>query len=72
MEGGPDPYDVLPDAGSFAAWRAAEFANRAATHKSAVPDWIVDVFKRIALIDLDWAVRCLDLPPRPGIDWRAI
>jgi hypothetical protein len=72
MEGGPDPYDVLPDAGSFAAWRAGEFANRAVNHDSSVPEWLIDVFKRMVLIDLDWAARCLELPKRSGVDWRAI
>ena len=72
LEGGPDPFHVAPDAGPFAAWRAGDVLNRAAGRYGAAPPWLVKVFKRLAVINLDWAVQSLDLPPRRGVDWRTI
>ena len=72
LEGGPDPYDIVPDAGAFAAWRAGDLLNRAAGRSGPAPPWLVKVFKRLAVINLDWAAQCLDLRGHAGADWRAI
>jgi hypothetical protein len=72
LEGGPDPYDVMPDAGSFAAWRAGELAQRARTDVATAPRWLIDVFKRLAIIGLQWAARSLCLPRWDGPDWRDV
>jgi aminoglycoside phosphotransferase (APT) family kinase protein len=72
LEGGPDPFTLLPDAAGFAAWRAGELVRRAAGAYGPAPSWLVKVFKRMAVIDLDWAARCLDLPPRHGVRWTEI
>ncbi|WP_344154169.1 phosphotransferase [Kribbella yunnanensis] len=69
LEGGPDPQDVLPDAAPFAAWRAGEMVNRAA---EPAPSWLVNVFKRLALINLHWVSAARGLPVADLRDWRSI
>lgn len=61
IEDGPDPYDIMPEAGSFAAWRAAQLADRALNETSS-PKWLLAVFQRMARDHLRWAARCLELP----------
>jgi len=71
LEGGPDPFDVLPGGGDWAALIAGRTARRAARDQD-VPPWLRKVLRRIAAICLDWAARALDLPPRGGPSWQAI
>lgn len=71
LEGGPDPFDVLPGGGSWAAHIAGRSAWRACCDATA-PPWLRRVLRKITAICLDWAARSLDLPPRVGVDWRAI
>ena len=72
LEGGPDAYEVMPDGGSFAAWRGAELARRALDETSTAPRWLIRVFRRTAIINLRWATKCLDLPAWDGPDWQEI
>ena len=65
LEGGSAPYDVLPDAAPWASAGAATLARRAA-NDTAAPDWLRRVFRRLARINLDWAIASLELPPRDG------
>ena len=65
LEGGPAPYDVLPDAAPWAAAGAANLAGRAA-NDAAAPEWLRRVFRRLARINLDWAIASLGLPPCDG------
>jgi hypothetical protein len=62
IEDGPDPYTHMPDATGFAAWRAAQLANRA-LHEHSSPRWLLAVFARMARAHLAWAAKCLELPP---------
>jgi hypothetical protein len=71
LEGGPDPFDVMPDGGLFAAHQSGFLAWRA-LHPSEAPNWLVKVFLRMALIQMRWAAQALDLPPWTGLDWREI
>lgn len=71
LEGGPDPFDVMPDGGLFAAHQSGFLAWRA-LHPSGAPNWLVRVFLRLAVIQMRWAAQALDLPPWTGIDWREI
>ncbi len=69
LEGGPDPREVLPEAAPFAAWRAGEMINRAA---DPAPSWLVDVFRKLALINLHWASPSLGLPVAHLHSWQSI
>jgi aminoglycoside phosphotransferase (APT) family kinase protein len=71
LEGGPDPFEVLPGGGTWAAYYAGRTARRAYRDKGA-PPWLRRVLRQIAAICLAWASRSLDLPRWSGIDWRAI
>ncbi|MFI6679900.1 phosphotransferase [Kribbella sp. NPDC050470] len=71
LEGGPDPFDVLPEGGPWAAHIAGQCARRAA-HETQAPQWLRRVFQRIAVICLSWASRSLDLPPWTGARWSEI
>jgi hypothetical protein len=69
IEDGPDPYAIMPGTtgssawvGGFAAWRAAQLARRA-LHETSAPKWLLGVFERLARDHLQWAAKCLDLPP---------
>lgn len=71
LEGGPDPFDVLPEGGPWAAHMAGWYVRRAA-HETQAPQWLRTVFQRIAVICLSWASRSLDLPPWTGARWSEI
>jgi aminoglycoside phosphotransferase (APT) family kinase protein len=71
LEGGPDPFDVLPDGGSWAAYHAGLCARRAYRETTA-PEWLRKVLARIAAICLGWAARSRDLPRWTGVHWSAI
>ena len=65
LEGGPIPYDVMPNGGSHAASSCANLIRRLdADH--AMPGWLKDVFKRLIAIELEWAASCLGLPKPDG------
>ena len=70
LEGGPAPEAVFPDG---AGWGAAQGANLAlrAMNDAAAPRWLGRVFRRMAAINLDWAIAGLGLPPRDGPPWEA-
>lgn len=61
----------MPDAGAFAAWQAGGLSRRAIEDETS-PEWLVEVFERMAVVHLRWAAKCLDLPPWEGRDWRDI
>jgi aminoglycoside phosphotransferase (APT) family kinase protein len=71
LEGGPEPFEVLPGGGSWAAYLAGRAASRACRDTEA-PEWLRRVLRRIAAICLDWAAHSLDLPRWTGVPWRAI
>ena len=77
LEGGPDPYTILPNAGSWAAYHAGRSAWRASAHVigsrgQADPDWLHTIVQRISTICLTWAAQSLNLAPHDGRDWREI
>jgi hypothetical protein len=61
LEGGPAPYDVMPNGGGFAATSCAKLVRRLA-NDDGMPGWLKDVFRRLIAIELEWAARCLGLP----------
>jgi aminoglycoside phosphotransferase (APT) family kinase protein len=71
LEGGPDPFDILPEGGAWAAYHAGRSARRAYRETKA-PDWFRIVLKRISTICLTWAARSLDLPRWNGLHWSEI
>ncbi len=71
LEGGPDPFDVMPEGGAWAAYLAGLSARRAYREREA-PPWFRKVLQRIAVICLSWAARSLALPTWSGSDWRQI
>jgi hypothetical protein len=72
LEGGPDPFDVMPDGGALAAWLGARAARRALGEAGRAPTWLIRVMKRIAIIDLQWATRSLGLPAWDGPSWQDV
>ncbi len=78
LEGGPDPFEVMPEGGSWAAYHAGRSARRACVPSAGLasttqaPQWFRKVLLRIAAICLAWAARALDLPPWTGVHWREI
>ena len=71
LEGGPDPQQVMPEAGDWAAYRSGGFALRAIKDTEA-PDWLRRVFYRLVVITLQWAASSLKLPAWDGKEWRSI
>jgi len=65
LEGGPAPYEIMPNGGSHAASGCAGLVRRLATDHG-MPEWLKDVFKRLIAIDLEWAASCLALPKPEG------
>ncbi|HLI67001.1 MAG TPA: phosphotransferase [Caulobacteraceae bacterium] len=64
LEGGPAPASVMPHGGPWAAQQSAELALRAADETRGAPPWLLRVFRRLARINLDWAIEDLGLPAR--------
>jgi hypothetical protein len=64
LEGGPAPQGILPDGGPWAAAECAELALRA-RDDIAAPAWLARVLRRLAWINLDWAVK-EPMPVRAG------
>ena len=71
LEGGPDPFEVMPDGGAYAVHHAGILVWMA-LHRPDTPPWLARVFRRAAIINLRWAARSLDLPPWTGIDWTEV
>ena len=71
LEGGPDPYKILPEGGDWAAYRSGQFALRA-TKEIHAPAWLIKVFQRLVIITSKWAASSLKLPTWDGKDWREI
>lgn len=60
LEGGPSPFEIMPDAATQAAALCATHIRRLSRDKS-MPSWLTDVFRKLIAIELAWAARCLDL-----------
>lgn len=63
LEGGPDPWDLVPDSQGFAALLAGYFASRAGLPPPAAAPRVREFQRRQAEIALPWAARELGLPP---------
>jgi hypothetical protein len=72
LEGGPDPFDVMPDGGALAAWLGGRAARRALGETGRAPAWLIRVLKRMAIIDLEWATKGLGLPAWDGPSWHDV
>jgi hypothetical protein len=71
LEGGPVPYQVMPDGGGEAAFGSSELIRRILAETS-MPEWLNKVFKKLISIELEWAASCLRLEKPDGIPWQAI
>jgi hypothetical protein len=60
LEGGPSPYEVMPDGGPEASALCAMHAARLLSD-TGMPGWLKGVFVRLIGIELEWAGRCLGL-----------
>lgn len=71
LEGGPEPFSVMPGGGS---WAAASVVERAffAIERTDAPGWLQRVIRRLAGLDLEWAAASLGLPPPDGPSWRSV
>jgi aminoglycoside phosphotransferase (APT) family kinase protein len=63
LEGGPDPWELVPDSQGFAALLAGYFASRAGLPPPATAPHVREFQRRQAEIALPWAARELGLPP---------
>jgi aminoglycoside phosphotransferase (APT) family kinase protein len=63
LEGGPDPWELVPDSQGFAALLAGFFASRAGLPPPATAPLVREFQRRQAEIALPWAARELGLPP---------
>jgi hypothetical protein len=64
LEGGPLPASVMAGGAPWAAQQSAQLALRAIADARAAPGWLRRVFRRLARINLDWAIQDLGLPAR--------
>ena len=71
LEGGPDPYQIMPDGGSEASLGCAMLIRRLVEDHS-MPQWLKNVFKKLIAIKLEWAANCLGLDKPDGMQWRTI
>ena len=71
LEGGPAPHEILPRGGMWGAAQSAELSRRA-VEDTAAPAWLARVFRRLAAINLDWAIVGLGLGPRDGPRWQEL
>jgi hypothetical protein len=66
LEGGPEPWELVPDSRGLAALLAGFFASRAGLPPPATAPTVREFQRRQAEIALPWAARELDLDPRLG------
>jgi hypothetical protein len=66
LEGGPAPYEVMPDGGGEAAVACAAHVYRLAAD-GGMPEWLKAVFRRLIAIELEWAAKCLGLSGLDGV-----
>jgi hypothetical protein len=66
LEGGPEPWELVPDSRGLAALIAGFFASRAGLPPPATAPTVREFQRRQAEIALPWAARELDLDPRLG------
>lgn len=72
LEGGPSPFDVMPEGAAWAAAQAGYLATRAISGKlyegkdQPAPAWLIRVLTKLTRIDLVWAAECLGLSPPGG------
>ena len=71
LEGGPAPYQIMPNAGEMAALGCATHIKRLATDPS-MPTWLKKIFKRLIAIELEWAAQCLSLDLPDGLKWQQL
>jgi hypothetical protein len=71
LEGGPDPYQIMPGAADHAASLCATHIQRLSTG-SSMPLWLKAVFKKLIAIELEWAARCLNLDHPDGLSWKEV
>jgi hypothetical protein len=71
LEGGPAPYQVMPNGGSYASSLAAMHIRRL-DWDTGMPGWLKNVFLKLIAIELEWAADCLGLGKPDGIDWRLV
>ena len=69
LEGGPPPFNVMPDGGGWAALIAGSLVMRT-VNDPAAPAWLRRVLARLIAITLAWAARALELPERDGTEAR--
>ena len=63
LEGGPDPWELVPDSQGFAALMAGFFAARAGLPPPPTAPTVREFQHRQAEVALPWAARELGLPP---------
>jgi len=63
LEGGPDPWELVPDSQGLAALLAGYFASRAGLPTPATAPRVREFQRRQAEIALPWAARELGFPP---------
>jgi len=63
LEGGPDPWELVPDSQGFAALMAGFFAARAGLPPPPTAPTVREFQRRQASVALPWAARELGLPP---------
>ena len=63
LEGGPDPWELVPDSQGFAALLAGFFASRAGLPPPPTAPRVREFQRRQAEVALPWAARELGLPP---------
>jgi aminoglycoside phosphotransferase (APT) family kinase protein len=64
LEGGPDPWELVPDSGGLASMMAGFFASRAGLPPPPTAPTVRDFQRRQAEVALPWAARELGLPPK--------
>lgn len=71
LEGGPLPFQILPNATNQAAYICATHIKRL-SKSSTMPSWLMTVFKKLIAIEFEWATQCLNLDKPDGINWNQI
>lgn len=71
LEGGPLPFQILPNASNQATYICATHIKRLSKN-STMPLWLMTVFKKLIAIEFEWATQCLNLDKPDGINWNQI
>ena len=69
LEGGPNPYENLSDAGNEVISLCGSHIER--LKNKNLPYWLKNVFRKLIIIELEWSAKSIGIDKPDGINWKS-